>query len=236
MLAEELLVDIELGRIDPMSVVRKASRVARLLDDAASMQWLAYEMTGYPSPLDADAAAAARRSYRYADDRTQYYTEMLGQLQSTIDAATIDLGAGSGDTSDSNYAVIVETNKANRRQGLQQMIAERRTVLDRVLGGVHLWVAARYQELRFGSAVESAFDVVRREVDGTIAAFVPEALPMLSGAFENASSDNPEHWQNASSTCRRLLMTAADKLENVLILGPFSYCIIIFCLAKTMYT
>jgi hypothetical protein len=36
---------------------------------------------------------------------------------------------------------------------------------------------------------------------------------MLSGAFENAVSDNPEHWANAGSTCRRLLKEVADALS-----------------------
>jgi hypothetical protein len=36
---------------------------------------------------------------------------------------------------------------------------------------------------------------------------------MIAAAFENATSDQPEHWQNAASTCRRLLMTAADRLR-----------------------
>ena len=36
---------------------------------------------------------------------------------------------------------------------------------------------------------------------------------MLNGAFENAVSDNPEHWANAASTCRRLLKTVADALR-----------------------
>jgi hypothetical protein len=40
---------------------------------------------------------------------------------------------------------------------------------------------------------------------------------MISAAFENSSSENPEHWQNAAGTCRRLLMTAADRLRPM---GP----------------
>ncbi len=125
----------------------------------------------------------------------------------------MDLAAGAGDTSDSQFAVVVEKNKALRRNQLLQLIKARQSLLDKVIGAVHQYVGERYQELRFGSAVETAFTVVRREVDGKIAALVPDALPMLSAAFENASSDNPEQWQNAAGTCRRLLMAAADRLR-----------------------
>jgi hypothetical protein len=78
---------------------------------------------------------------------------------------------------------------------------------------LHAYAADRYQELRFGSAVESAFEVVRREVDLSIGELVPNALPMLSAAFENATSNNPEHWANAAGTCRRLLKAVADELR-----------------------
>lgn len=36
---------------------------------------------------------------------------------------------------------------------------------------------------------------------------------MLSAAFENAVSENPEHWANAAGTCRRLLKAVADELR-----------------------
>lgn len=199
-----------------MSVARKAGRLARLLDDGKAMQWLAYETTGYPSPLDHDAAGAARRSCRVyqADDGTmKAKTSMLGELAAEIDAAQVDLSAGSGDTSSSDYAVIVENNKAQRRNGLRQAIRDRRGVIDKVIGALHQYTADKYQELRFGSAVETAFEVVRQGVDKEIGGLVPDALPMITAAFENAASDNPEHWQNAASTCRRLLMTAADRLR-----------------------
>jgi len=78
---------------------------------------------------------------------------------------------------------------------------------------MHGYVSERYQELRFGSAVESAFEVVRQDVDASIGDLVPDALPMLSAAFENATSNNPEHWANAAGTCRRLLKVVADALR-----------------------
>jgi hypothetical protein len=215
-LSEELLADIELDRIDPMALVRRTSRLARLLDDAPAMQWLSYEITGYPTNgLDTDAWSAATRSCRtyQTDDGPKANTQMLGAIYANLDAAKVDLIAGTGDTSDSQYAVVVENNKAARRAGLRGAITEARSVLDRVIGAIHGYVAERHAELRFGSAVETAFGVVRERVDAKIANLVPDGLPMISAAFENASSQNPEHWQSAAGTCRRLLMTAADRLR-----------------------
>jgi AbiTii len=146
LLAEDLLTDIELGRIDPMAVVRKASRLARLLDDAEAMQWLRFEATGYSSGsngLDSAAWSAATRSCRIheSDGERRASTTMLGTLSAEIEAATLDLNAGTGDTSDSQYAVVVENNKAARRNQLRQVITNRRALIDKVLGAVYQYAA-----------------------------------------------------------------------------------------------
>jgi hypothetical protein len=88
-----------------------------------------------------------------------------------------------------------------------------RGIRDRIVGSIHMYVGRRYEELRFGATVEGAFEVVRGEVDSRIAELVPSGLGMLNAAFENAASDNPEHWANAAGTCRRLLQEAADAVR-----------------------
>jgi hypothetical protein len=212
-LAEELLADIELGQTEPMAIARKTSRLARLLDDAEAMTWLNYEISGYPvGQLDAASWAAAKRSHRVTEGPSGpgATSTPLGKLTAELESAQADLGAGGSTTSDS---VVVENRKADLRQGLRAVVAHRRELIDKVLGSLHQYVSGRYQELRFGSAVESAFEVVRGNVDAAINDLVPGGLGMIAAAFENATSDNPEHWQSAASTCRRLLMTAADQLS-----------------------
>lgn len=65
LLADELLRNIELSELPAPEVARKAYRLARLVDDADAVTWLAYEVGGYPDAgLDADSWAAAMRSNR----------------------------------------------------------------------------------------------------------------------------------------------------------------------------
>ena len=50
---DELLRNVECAsEIGSPDVARKASRLARLLDDHDAMQWLKFEVEGYPSSLD----------------------------------------------------------------------------------------------------------------------------------------------------------------------------------------
>ena len=173
--------------------------------------------------LDEAASAAARRSNRIAEGEGsdystyQYWTPTLGELQANIDAGMAQLAAAtdapvSVSSADPYQMVAAPAGNTRERSSIRSQIGRQRGVLDRIVGAIHDYVAARYQELRFGSAVESAFEVVRADVDARIAELVPDALPKLSAAFENATSGNPEDWASAAATCRRLLQGAADAL------------------------
>ncbi len=216
-LAEDLLEDIELRRIEPVDIARKTGRLARLLDDQVALRWLRYEIAGYPNPLDAEASEAALFSNRQApqDDQggARFWTGHLASLAAEADGARVQLSSGDEGTSSSEWAITVEREKAQRRDGLRSVVSGRNELIERITSSFYSYVSVRYQELRFGSAVESAFDVVRAQVDETISTLVPDALPKLSAAFENVTSENPEHWANAASTCRRLLKAAADALR-----------------------
>jgi hypothetical protein len=101
----------------------------------------------------------------------------------------------------------------NERSAVRNFAGQQKALIDKVIGAIHTYVTDRYQELRFGGAAETAFEVVRNRVDARIAALVPDAPGMLAAAFENAASDNPEHWASAAATCRRLIKAAADTLR-----------------------
>jgi hypothetical protein len=236
-LAEEVLGDIELQRIASLDIARKASRLARLLDDEDAARWLRYETGPYPEPLDDDALPAAFRSGRTTigeDGKGRAWTVGLGELDLRLTEGSARLrGLSSAAAASGQYAYMIERDRSQERNALLKVLAEERSILDRVVSALHEYAASRYQELRFGSAVETSFEVVRAKVDGAIASLVPEALPMLSAAFENAVSDNPEDWANAASTCRRLLREVADALspagpakkvgDKSILMGPENY-------------
>lgn len=218
-LAEEILSDVELCRVKGIDIARKASRLARLLDDVSAMKWLKYEVAGYPRELDPEATLAAEHSCRRVvrdakADQPTYNIGTLSELESEADVAATEITASaSSAASNSEWAVVVERERRERLDVLRSLVRSRRAAIDNVVGAIHGYVAQRYQELRFGASVESAFEVVRSDVDAGIAEIVPDGLPMLTAAFENAVSENPEDWANAAGTCRRLLRTAADALQ-----------------------
>lgn len=220
-LSEEVLDDIELNRLGAPEVLKKTSRLARLLDDTSATEWLAFEMHGYPTPLSKSAATAASRSNRLAPDedgKAQWWTISISHIQANIESRRLQLGAAQdrpvsiSSSNPSQYVMAPQGNALERGQ-LASFIATQEALLGKILGALHGYVAERAIELRFGAAVESSFTVVRNSVDARIATLVPTAAVKFSAAFENASSGNSEHWANAASACRRLLKELADVLR-----------------------
>jgi hypothetical protein len=219
-LAEQLLTEIEYSKLPAPDIAKKASRLARLLDDEDAMAWLRFEVGGYTpatrGTMTDEEVAAAQRSRRRAadvDGEPSYTVTSLGWLQAQVEASNLALVGMAGGAGSGEWAMAVENARQSRTTELRQTVADNRATIDAVVGAIYEYVSERYQELRFGATVETAFDRLREEVDRDIADIAPTALSRLSGAFENASSNNPEHWANAASTCRRLLQEVADALR-----------------------
>ena len=221
--AEATLGAYETGHIGPVDLARNAYRVARLLDDADAEAWIGFEVGGFPrdGSLPPDAWTAACRSGRDFTDAggtRKADTRSLGQLVTEISVATSHIQAASDrpvSITSANPGQWVGSPVGNslERMAASQQAVNAQGVLDRVTGSIFEYVVARYHELRFGSAVETAFEVVRAEVDSLLALLVPDAPQRLAAAFESVGSANPEHWAAAAATCRRLLVSAADQLR-----------------------
>jgi hypothetical protein len=225
-LAEEVLSDIELGRFPATQIALKCARLARLLDDVEAMKWLHYEIAGFDYAGDniftSEAFAAGLRSNRGVRGESGEQLMQpapLGQLEAAVDAARTRLAAAvdapvSITSANPNQHVVAPRGNAQERQAAHKALVDSSALLQRVTGALYEYASARYHELRFGSAVETSFEVVRDIVDGQIAMIVPDALMELSAAFENAASDNPAQWRNAAAACRRLLKAVADALRS----------------------
>jgi hypothetical protein len=224
--AEDLLADFELSRLPATALVRKATRLARLLDDRDALGWLTLELNGYDDPgtgaMLAGSQDHARRSGRafYDQDEkaTKFWSKPIGGLQAIVDAATAHMQAAvdapiSISSANPHQNVVAPRGNADERSQLLLIITRNQGLVDSVLSAVHAYVSEKEVELRFGAAVETAFGQVRNSVGANIAELVPDAAVKLAAAFENAASDNSEDWASAAATCRRLLKAVADALR-----------------------
>ncbi|GAA4126042.1 hypothetical protein GCM10022415_33570 [Knoellia locipacati] len=225
-LAEDLLADFELSRLAPTALVRKSSRLARLLDDRDVLEWLTLELNGYRDVVTGKmlsgtanfALRTGRGHYDQEEKTTKYWTDGLGAIEAHASAATAHMKAAadapvSVSSANPHQIVSAPTGNARERTALLTMISRNQGLVEGILAAVHSYVSEKEVELRFGAAVESAFGQVRNTVDANIAELVPDAAVKLAAAFENAGSDNAEDWASSAATCRRLLKAVADALR-----------------------
>ncbi|OZE85517.1 hypothetical protein CH298_22995 [Rhodococcoides fascians] len=226
-LSEQLLTDFEMSQISPVDIIRRASRLARLLNDTDASEWLAFEIRGFSDgktekgKVTVSAWAAAKRSGRVAyneEGEERASLTSVSQLQANIESAKLQLSASADapvSVSSANPTQYVTTPSGNtvERVGIRKSILHSEATLQAVLGTVHLYVTDRNYDLRFGSAVETSFTRLRSTVDEQISTVVPGATAKLAAAFELATSDNPAHWDDAASYCRKLVKDLADVLQ-----------------------
>jgi hypothetical protein len=225
-LADELLTDFELNRLRAIALLRKASRLARLLDDAEALDWLTVELSGYEAHTTASgiepkawkAAIRSRRTYVDEDGTTRAHVESVSWLEAAVTSSELRM-ASSADApqsvSSANPSQFVSSPPGNKfeRKVIQDQILQTRPRLDTILGAFHEYVSEKVVELRFGDAVESAFTRLRDRADAGIIGLVPDVARQLTAAFELVSSDNPKHWSDAAGYCRKLIKSVADTLQ-----------------------
>jgi DNA uptake protein ComE-like DNA-binding protein len=69
-----------------------------------------------------------------------------------------------------------------------------------------------YNSLAFSNAPQTAFDILKTEVDDTLLDINPELAEKLMQAFKSVSSENSEEWSHALTTCRRFIENLADEV------------------------
>lgn len=69
-----------------------------------------------------------------------------------------------------------------------------------------------YSTLAFSDAPQTAFDILKVDIDDRLLDINPELAEKLMQAFKSVSTDNPEEWSHALTTCRRFIENLADEL------------------------
>lgn len=69
-----------------------------------------------------------------------------------------------------------------------------------------------YNKLAFSDIPQTAFDVLKEEIDDKLLDIDPELAEKLMLAFRGVLTNNPEEWSQALTTCRRLIEKLADDI------------------------
>lgn len=231
-LSEEILMDIELDRVEFTQILMKVKRLARLTRDTSAQQWIDYELSGYPSNFDSRSLESCEKyftsSNRVLPNKKYYpqsFTEMLSNYESEV-AILNNLKFPSNvspSLSSSNEYEHVGVNLRNIVNGLidtfQKMISQHTTsktfyfkIITSIKSSVHNYVSDVNIALTFGDIISDEFECVRIIVDRFIQSTCPKSVEQLLSIFERAREGTSESFSQALVSCRRILMSVADSI------------------------
>jgi hypothetical protein len=231
-LAEEILADLELGRIPLTNAAMKCSRLARLMGNEKAFRWFQSEIGGYPTPpdnLSFDLGRAAGRTVSGTEtdkDGPKIWTASIPSIESNLEALRIDLSSlnipslslSEAEAQPSFFHIPgssltgIVTSVLTRRKEVLQGISTHTALLSGIRASIYRWVLETYHILRFGSIPASAFNSARTLVEAHLRVISADALEKFVAAQQRAISGASEEWSQALLSLRRMLKDLADTL------------------------
>ncbi|MFE7065011.1 hypothetical protein ACFVAD_23055 [Sutcliffiella sp. NPDC057660] len=223
-LSENILQNIELGEVPLQTAIQKTLRLARLINDMESVEWIREEMKGFsrtPTGHLSDIAwKSARKSNRiYFNDDTddeRAFTETVSVMEATIEALKermkVSLDPDVSISSASTFLQPLPQGNKHERNGIANQIKVLTEKIEKVRASFYDYVFNVNYELKFSDINESIFNKKRLFVDKRLAEISPEAVTRFVSVHENLRSTNSEDWANAVHSCRRILKDIADAL------------------------
>lgn len=225
-LSENILEDIELEKEKLPSILLKCLRLARLIDDTESMEWLQYEVGGYKrsnnGKIENNAFEIAKkhgRSYIDTDNKEEYiFVELVGELEVFIEAnykrinnITTQGASVSGEWAPT--AISNLTNSAARHgNNITSLIKESNRRIGILRGEYYKYALNINMELGFSKSAEDIFGRYREIVDNKLSNIIGDSDEKLSAIYDRLSEDNKESWSQAAETCRKLFKSVSDNL------------------------
>ncbi|KNA89671.1 hypothetical protein RND64_12265 [Gordonia sp. w5E2] len=208
--AEELLADIELKRLQASEIALKANRVARLVGHRDLTEFLEHERNGYP--LDGSAKKWIGRAGRWGPDNDgKFYPMPLAKVDAGLGSAHEALAAlrGGGNYS-GDYIAIASREHDKRITTASRQIAIMSGIAGQVVSTIYDLIVEIYHELLFSELQATLFGDTQTRVDGLLSVASGSALNKIERVSDRLRDGDSESISQALTTCRRLIDSCAD--------------------------
>jgi len=218
-LSEDILAGIETETLKTSSSALRCLRLARLISDDNAIEWLQYEIRGYPSASgDIEAKAYQIACAHGRNNQKQVFVEVADELEAKVQAAqsAMSVLTSQGVSISSEYAILAVqslTKAVSQKSNIwYTTIKESQRNLAILRGQYYTYALSVNLELKFSKEAEEVFRSYRSSVDTQLVALAPASLKRLEAAYERLSSTNPESWSQAITSCRRVLAEISNSL------------------------
>ena len=202
-------------------------RIARLVNDSEGQEWLDFEYGGYPTENGIPTYAwniGVRHGRKYRafnlDGKSGEYmfTELCGELEAIIESKikAINNYTTQGYSVSGDNAIAATDHMTKQViQGTNDLLLSIQTAKRRlsILKSQYYDYAVRWQlELQFGRTAQTVYMEYQEKVDRYYSALPTTTLRKLNAIEELIEDENPEHYAQVITSCRRLWVETAKLL------------------------
>lgn len=225
-LSEEILNQLEDSTIKTSIVALKCLRLARLMDDYESIDWLICEMEGYKGTKDGiphdlfELGAKHGREGKNNEGNRILFTELAGELELTCDSLQKAIGSYTtegisvaGEHPEWAMNRLLNSVTANNRDTIK-IIQESQKKLSILRGEYYKYALNINIQLKFSEKIESIFEDYRIKTDKFLSENLPSGVKKLSSIYSRLKDNDEESYSQAATSCRKLLREFTDDLFN----------------------
>ena len=223
-LSEEILNQLEDANVKTSVIALKCLRLARLMDDYESVDWLVCEMEGYKSTKDGIPhdlfELGAKHGKEQKNDKGEriLFTELSSELELLCESSQKSIGSYTteGVSVAGEYSHVAMNNLLNsvtrNNTGTINVIKESQKKLSILRGEYYRYAMNINIQLKFSEKIESIFDDYRTIVDKYLADNLPTGTRKLSSIYSRLKEKDEESYSQASTSCRKLLREFIDDM------------------------
>lgn len=223
-LSEEILNQLEDANVKTSVIALKCLRLARLMDDYESVDWLVCEMEGYKSTKDGiphdlfELGAKHGRERKNDKGERILFTELSSELELLCESSQKSIGSYTteGVSVAGEYSHVAMNNLLNsvtrNNTGTINIIKESQKKLSILRGEYYRYAMNINIQLKFSEKIESIFDDYRTIVDKYLADNLPTGTRKLSSIYSRLKEKDEESYSQASTSCRKLLREFIDDM------------------------
>lgn len=225
-LSDEILENMELENEKLSSILLKIMRLARLINDVQSMEWIENEIGGYKniakntlSSKDYSIAKNHGRSFINKEDGKEYvFSDTIAELEVNLETEKLGINnmTTQGASVSGEWASVAMNNLTSsvskHTASLIKNIGECNKKIGLLKGEYYKYVLNVNLELGFSKSAEDIFGKYRVLVDNKLSSIIGDSDEKLSAIYDRLSEDNKESWSQAADTCRKLFKSVANNL------------------------
>ncbi|PES81032.1 DNA uptake protein [Bacillus cereus] len=226
-LLEESLEQLENQKGSVLTGVQKLSRAAKILGEEEIVIWCEIQLGNpqYTKELeravdrlietdkDAKDSITVQKEYDKICDELKEngYSPELHFSAEEVNIKWYKSGSGykSIDFIEERYIDLVRLKTGNDGTYFKHTLNTHISYVKRV---AHQEAGILYTKIAYTDSAQTAFDILKGEVDDRLLDLNPELAEQLMLSFKSVSTDNPEEWSQALTTCRRFIEGLADEL------------------------